>query len=243
MSEQKLKRQIRILAVCLTLITLLFGGLFTWLYCQSQQMTKEELTLKKLNLIGEDGTLRMVLSNEHRQNPGVIDGKPLSPRQRPAGIIFFDNNGNECGGLTYNQEDKEGRINKEMSFTMDNYRNDQVLQLIDDESYKDGKAQIRRGMAINEFPVGATLADLIKSADSIKATGDSTQRAKALAALFDQKSYKRRLFVGRTNEDQSGLFLFDHQGRPRMQIFVDSLGNPQILALDTAGNKKSLVRL
>jgi hypothetical protein len=243
MSEQKFKNQIRALAICLALVTLIFGVLFCRLYYKSQQMTTEELTLKKLNLIGEDGTLRMVLSNEKRQNPGVIDGKPLAPRERPAGIIFFDNNGNECGGLTINQQEANGQIHKDMSFTMDNYRNDQVLQLVDEEFYKDGKAIVRRGMAINEFPVGATLTDLIASADSIKNLPDSLLRIRAMAALMEREGSKRRVFVGRTAEDESGLFLFDHKGRPRMQIYVDSLGNPQIFALDSSGNKRSLVRL
>lgn len=241
MSEQKFKNQIRTLSICLILVTLIFGGLFGWLYATSRQMAREELTLKKLNLIGEDGTLRMVLSNEKRQNPGVIDGKPLAARERPAGIIFFDNNGNECGGLTMSQQQANGQIHKDMSFTMDNYRNDQVLQLVDEEFYKDGKASVRRGMAINEFPVGATLTDLIASADSIKNIPDSLRQVSAMAALMERQGSKRRVFVGRTIKDESGLFLFDHKGRPRMQIYVDSSGNPQILALDTLGNKRSLV--
>ncbi|UAY56980.1 hypothetical protein [Arachidicoccus terrestris] len=241
MSEQKLKTQIKLLTISLVVISVAFGALFVWLYAKTQKMSPDEITVKKLNLIGEDGTLRMVLSNETRQNSGVIDGKQLPPRERPAGMIFFDNNGNECGGLVF-QEARQGEtINKMMSFTMDNYRNDQVLQLINDETYKNGHARVRRGMAINEYPVGRNLLAFAKNLENIRLIKDTAARQRALDSLRQKDGPRRRLFIGRTNENQSGIFLFDNDGRPRMQIFVDSVGAPQILAIDTAGKSRKMI--
>lgn len=241
MSEQKLKNQIKFLSTCLVLITLVFGTLFVWFYGKTQKMSPDELTVKKLNLIGEDGSLRMVLSNETRQNSGIIDGKQLPKRDRPAGMIFFDNNGNECGGLIFEETRQGETINKMMSFTMDNYRNDQVLQLVNDETYKGGHARVRRGMAINEYPVGRNLLTFVKNLQNIHTITDTAARQRALDSLRRKDGPRRRLFIGRTNENQSGIFLFDNDGRPRMQIFVDSAGNPQILAIDTTGKTRKMV--
>jgi hypothetical protein len=87
----------------------------------------DELTLKKLSIIGEDGSLRMVVSNEIRQLSGRMNGKDLPKRERPAGIIFFNNQGDECGGIIANVSSENGATNSGMSFTMDNFYDDQVI--------------------------------------------------------------------------------------------------------------------
>jgi len=243
MSEQKLKNQIRSLTIALILVTVFFSALFMWFFVRSAKMNADELTVKKINLIGEDGSLRMVLSNEARQNSGVIDGQQLPKRYRPAGMIFFDNDGNECGGLIFNQSNESGTINKMMSFTMDNYRNDQVLQLINDETYKNGSARIRRGMAINEYPIGRNLLAYVDNLNKLNLIEDSVARKKALDSLQQKDGARRRVFIGRNNQNESGIFLFDNNGNPRMQIFVDSTGTPQILSIDTSGKTRKMLNI
>lgn len=243
MSELKLKRRINLLTVYIIFSTLIFSGLFIWLFNKVNTPKFDELTLKRLNLVGEDGSLRMVISNETRQHPGRVDGKDLPMRKRAAGIIFFDNNGNECGGLVYNEKIENGTVHKMMSFTMDNYKNDQVLQLINGETYKDGQARIHRGMVINEFPVGAEMGPLIEQMDKLHAIKDTAVQRAKIDSLFEKVGSKRRLFIGRTNENQSGIFLYDNSGRPRMQIFVDSVGKPQVLSFDTLGNRKEVLNM
>ena len=50
----------------------------------------------------KDGKLKMVISNAQRQHPGSVDGK-IIPREegRPAGMIFFNERGDEVGGLIF----------------------------------------------------------------------------------------------------------------------------------------------
>ena len=66
----------------------------------------------------------MVLSNENRQHSGRMNGKDWEKRERPAGIIFFNNEGDECGGLVYQVKEKNGKKISGMSFTMDQYKDE-----------------------------------------------------------------------------------------------------------------------
>src|SRR5690606_23897561 len=70
----------------------------------------DELSIKRINIVGDDGSLRMVISNENLQHPGRVAGRDIPARERPPGIIFFDNNGNECGGLIYEEKNEGNKI-------------------------------------------------------------------------------------------------------------------------------------
>ena len=66
--------------------------------------------------------------------------------------MFFNDLGDECGGLIYAAKKKEdGSISSGMSITMDRYRDDQVVQLLNSEYIKNGKVMAERGLIINDF--------------------------------------------------------------------------------------------
>src|SRR6478735_1207545 len=95
-----LKRRVNFLTAYAVVSSVVFAFMLLSSFANKEKnLTLDELTLKRMNLIGEDGNLRMVISNETRQHPGIIHGKKLPDRERPAGIIFFNNEGDECGGI------------------------------------------------------------------------------------------------------------------------------------------------
>ena len=63
----------------------------------------KELSIERLNVIESDGTLRLVLCNTQHSPGHVMDGERFGEPEgkRSAGVYFFDNEGNECGGLIY----------------------------------------------------------------------------------------------------------------------------------------------
>lgn len=203
-------------------------------------MNVDEITLKRLNLIGEDGSLRMIISNETRQHPGRIDGKDLPRRDRPSGIIFFNNEGDECGGIISGVDVKDGVVNSGMSFTMDNYRNDQVVQILNNETYENGNAEIIRGLMFNEFPVGSSLTTFINKYEEFEKITDP-QKKEDLKKELEKESSKKRLFIGRNTDNDNGLFLYDSLGKLKMKIFVDKSGNPKIEVIDKEGKTKTIV--
>jgi hypothetical protein len=201
----------------------------------------DEIEVKKITVVGEDNLPRIVLSNETRQHPGRANGKQMEKRERPAGIIFFNDQGDECGGLVYQIKSKDGKINSGMSFTMDNYKDDQVVQIVNDEYYADGKAWIERGININQYPVGSNMVERNKKINDINAIADEKERTAKLNELWEKEGPVNRLFIGRTRGNSSGLFLAGPDGKPKMMIYVDENGEPKIQTFNNKGEMKDFI--
>src|SRR5579859_3338940 len=85
----------------------------------------EEIDVERINVVEKNGALKMVISNKERQHPGAMNGKDFPKREREAGMIFFNSQGDECGGLIYDGNSKEAG----MVYSIDKYKDDQVMQL------------------------------------------------------------------------------------------------------------------
>lgn len=82
----------------------------------------DEIEVERINVREKDGTLKLVISNKARQHSGRVDGKDVKPREREAGMIFFNRDGDECGGLVYdNDQNSAGMV-----YSVDKYRDDQI---------------------------------------------------------------------------------------------------------------------
>ena len=66
----------------------------------------DELTVQRLNVVDANGTFRLVLSNKDRMHPGVMDGITINRPRPVAGLIFFNDEGDEVGGLAYSGEER-----------------------------------------------------------------------------------------------------------------------------------------
>lgn len=201
----------------------------------------DEITAKKINLIGEDGSLRMVISNETRQHSGRMNGKDYPKRDRPAGMIFFNDEGDECGGLIFAGKTKDGKTSSGMSFTMDNYHDDQVIQILNTEEYENGKSAIQRGLTINEYPLGSNIDIRNAKFKELEKIENKEVRDQKMDELWAKEGSKRRLFIGRNKSNSSGLFLYDKDGNPKLKIHVDEDGNPKIEIVDKNGTTRNFL--
>lgn len=59
----------------------------------------DEITVKRINIVDDKGVNRMVISNQERMEPPIILGKKYKRALHPAGIIFYNEKGDECGGI------------------------------------------------------------------------------------------------------------------------------------------------
>jgi hypothetical protein len=107
--ETKLQRDVRFLKSYAIVTTLLLIVVAFAVFRQASQKTRfTEVDVERINVVDKNGKLKMVISNSERQHPGVVDGKTY-PRTRPAGILFFNEKGDECGGLAFKGDQKTAR--------------------------------------------------------------------------------------------------------------------------------------
>lgn len=239
---RKLERKINILTTYAVVSAIVISFFALSSFSKKDTIEKyDELIVKKITVIGEDNLPRMVLSNEDRQHSGRMNGKEWEARERPAGIIFFNNEGDECGGLVYQTKEKDGKISSGMSFTMDNYKDDQVLQILNDEYYADGKAYIKRGISINQYPVGSNIDERNSKLEKLRTITDEKERKEKINALMEKEGAVNRLFIGKTKGNSSGLFLAGPDGAPKMMIYVDEEGVPKIQTFGENGEMKDFL--
>ena len=240
--EKNIEKKINFLMAYATVSTLFILFLAFSSFNRNDKVGKfDELVVKKITVVGEDNLPRMVLSNETRQHSGRMNGKEWPKRDRPSGIIFFNNQGDECGGLVYQTKDKDGKIISGMSFTMDNYKDDQVLRILNDEYYANGKSFIERGISINQYPVGTNIDVRNQKLEELKNIKDDKERELKIRELMHKEGAVSRLFIGKTKGNSSGLFLSGPDGKPKMMIYVDENGNPKIQTFNEKGEVKDII--
>lgn len=84
------------------LTTVLTGALVTQAVGGPAKAVFQEIDVQRINIREKDGTLRMVISNTD-QMPGIIyKGTDYPhPNRKTAGMIFFNEEGTENGGLSF----------------------------------------------------------------------------------------------------------------------------------------------
>lgn len=224
-----------------TKLLMLYSGVLTAVFAVSATMTSaaptaptratfDTIDVKRINLREDDGTLRMIISNSSRA-PGIIvkgQERPHPSGNRGAGIIFYNNEGTENGGLTFGGETRDGKVSSSGHLSFDQYEQDQVIQLTQSES----AGRRWAGMIINDRPDAPLDFDL--AAKIMKMP--PAERDAALARVQADGTFGRqRLYVGKTRDREAAVMLSDAQGRPRMALKVTPAGAASIDFLDEAG--------
>ena len=228
----KLERDVRLLklySVASSMISLaLVAASFQ---APSGRQKFEEIDVERINIVEKDGKLRMVLSNEERQHPGIVNGKVI-PRDgsRPPGILFFNHLGDEMGGLIFGENGGDGHFG---SLTFDKVRNDQTIGFRHLES-DDGSCLT--GLEVWQQP--NVPWDVVSARiEAARKLTDEAERKAALQALRDDHVLMApRLFLGKQRDDAAALVMSDLEGKARVRIVVPPKGNPRLEFLDSAGS-------
>lgn len=172
----------------------------------------------------------MVISNQERQHPGIVNGKVIERKApRPPGMIFFNHLGDEMGGLIFGDNDGNGHFG---SLTWDKVRNDQTIGFRHLES-NDGT--YTTGLEMWQPPNIPADAMLAKYEAANKIT-DAAKRKAAIQALIDNHELTAsRLFLGKDRDDSMLLIMRDIKGKSRIIMEVAPDGTPKLTFLDAAG--------
>ena len=235
---RSLRRELRFLRVYAVTSSLILVVLCTAAFRQTTtSQAFGELTVGRINVVDADGKLRLVISNKDRMHPGMMDGK-LIQRERPvAGLLFFNEEGDEVGGLTFTGREVNGVRRANAGIMFDQFKQDQTIGF----SYSENDGRRSAGFQVWDRP-DSRLSELVEKLNAANAIEDPAERKKAIEAIrAAAPPAPRRLFVGKTQDKAAMISLADGAGKPRLNITVDAAGNPRIEFLDEQG--KVITRL
>lgn len=228
--ETKLEREVRFLKIYAGVSALLFAVfLLSAFALESKNKKFEEIDVERINVVEKDGKLRMVISNKERQHPGMTDGKLLDRKRDVAGMLFFNEKGDEAGGLLVSNGEGKSQY---LSLTFDKFRQDQTMGFQHLES--DNGAYFA-GLKIWDRP-DMTFEEQESKREAIRKITDAAARKAALKELAESGTFgNERLVLGRGRSKSSFIELLDKKGKTRIEISVSEAGTPKINFLDENG--------
>jgi hypothetical protein len=190
----------------------------------------DEIEVRRISIVDERGVMRMSLSGKP-MHPGLFRGEVFMERNRPeAGMLFFTEEGTECGGLTFAGKN-DGPIQAGAIFTMDAYEQDQVMSLRSEQ--RRGRSSF--GLVLAEQPF-SPLTEFVKWIKGVR------KWAFLIAYLLNprfrqrlQEAHGIRLSIGRVRGKDVGVFMYDTKGRRRIRMVVDGVDVPRMEFLNEAG--------
>lgn len=233
-----IEKQLKYLRVYSLASTLLFAAALVWVYLHCDPQRVRVLELERLNVVSSDGKLALVLAGKGLLPGGMMDGKQFPPelsegRTSTAGMIFFNESGDEVGGLIYGGARRPGGYDAGVHLSMDQWKQDQVVML----AYQDDGQRRRSGLSISDRSTDTPLSEIIPKLVARKtATGPERERLdRDLAALEREgKLGAPRVFLG--TEDRSALLrLKDKSGKDRIRLSVGPDDVARLEFLDDSG--------
>jgi hypothetical protein len=165
---------------------------------------RTEIEAQRINIVEPDGRVRLVISGAARAPDPVCDGQTFEREGgNPAGIIFYNDEGDECGGLVFGGGRANGGYSAGGVLLFDQFKQDQVIGLSHDD--RDGRR--RAGLTVWDRPeepfpeVGGARRIFV---------GKTQDRAAIVELLDTAGTVRLRLAVGPAN--QARIEFFDEAG-------------------------------
>jgi len=213
------------------LTTTLAGVAVTQAVSQTQTQVFDTIDVQRIDLREADGTQRLAISNKALFPGAIFKGKeyPHSSRNDSAGMIFFDDEGTENGGLIYGgKKGPDGKVQSFGHLSFDQYMQDQVV------NYEQGEQDGHRkaGLAINDMPDAPMDIENLSKLESMK---DGPEKQAIIKKLVDAGvGGHPRLFAGKV-EGTSMINFRDAAGKERLRMKVTPEGAASIEFLDADG--------
>lgn len=202
-----------------------------------------EIDVEKINIVEKDGTVKMIITNVDRFPNGndKINSRPTTEkRKKRSGMLFYNEEGIECGGFIYDGQKNANGHSSGLSLTYDQYDGDQVMQLLTQDHQEGDKRFVSSSLAFNDRP---SKESQIKTGQIMKELEELRQKdPKAMQKRYNEYQEQGllggvpRVMLGKTMSQNNGLFLFDDKGSPRAMFYVDKNNNAKLDFFDEKGN-------
>jgi hypothetical protein len=233
----KLQRQMRRLQAYAVASSLIFAViLLTALKKPDKSAKFKEIQVQRIDVVEPDGTLRLAIFNNALSPAPIMHGKSLAERagRRGAGLMFYNDEGSENGGLTYGAKLVNGQAQADSGLMFDQYDEDQVVGLV----YGQQGTQRESGLQVWSRPM-TPLTTLIDQMNALRNMKDGPEKTAAMQKLQQEKSSGElgasRVFVGRDRKNEATVTLADMTGKPRIVMTVAADGTSHLNFLDAEG--------
>jgi hypothetical protein len=236
--DTKLRRDVRFLKLYAVCSTAAFAvlALAAFRPPKAPNTKFKEIDVERINVVEKDGKLRLVISNRERSPGPIAYGKPFGYKggSRP-GMIFFNDEGSENGGLTFTgKQDADGKYASTVHMSFDQFNEDQVIVL----QYADDNGRQRKGLQIADR-ADVPILEVVKLQDSIQKMPAGPAKDSAMKRFMEPRPgeplFAQRVYVGRDPNKTALVLLSDKMGHPRLRLSVDSLGKASLDFLDADG--------
>ena len=194
----------------------------------------DTIDVERINVREPDGTLRLVLSSKAKFPGLYFEGTEYEhPNRSTAGILFFNDEGTEQGGLIYGGEtDADGNVSAYGHLSFDQYEQDQVLYL----ETADSDSLHKAGISVWDRPDWST-RELMELDLRVRGQPDSVRRAAFREFFASRESAHPRMYIGKSQSGAVSVRLNDPEGRERLILEVAPDGAPALRMLDAEGSE------
>lgn len=148
--ETKILHRVRLLQICVLLSILLnMFFLFNFFLPIMPQQRFKVINAERINIREKNGILKAALSNSAGFNEGQ---RADQGAVRLSGLMFYNEEGQETGGLVYLGKAIPGGQDADVTLTMDQYNQDQNVYLHHVEHKDSLGSSIEDGLTINSRP-------------------------------------------------------------------------------------------
>ncbi len=202
-----------------------------------QRLALDELDVRRINVIEADGKPRVIIASKGRMPGLIFEGKdyPHPGRDVGGGLLFFNDEGTEAGGLTY-RTGRDGSVRDNgAALTIDQYDQNEQVAL----TYQRANGYRNAGLSVYADLPETSLLPVIQAYAQVQGAKSPDEKQEAQARLKDLAkdgvgNVRVRAFLGKEN-DAAKLVLGDKAGRPRLVLAIDGRGAPSIELLDASG--------
>lgn len=202
-----------------------------------------EIDVERINIVEKDGTVKMVITNVDRFPNGTekINNRPTNEdRKKRSGMLFFNDDGIECGGFIYDGQKTANGHSSGLSLTYDQYDGDQVMQLLTQDYREGDKRFVSSGLMFNDRPSKESQISTAKIMKELDELGKKDPKAmEEKYKMYEAQGLiggAPRLLIGKSRSENNGMFLFDNKGMPRAMFYVDKENNAKLDFFDESGN-------
>ena len=201
----------------------------------------EEINAERINVVSPAGRTVIAISNKERIAAPVLDGKtyPVTVsegREHMAGMIFFNQEGDEMGGLVFNSfKLPNGKIAGIGHLSFDRYSDNQVVAL----QYKENARTVLAGLTFYDRPADGSFKKSLDLVEEARDPSTTPARLAEIKQVFSEIESKgglgvERVFIGSKNQSPQ-LVLKDTSGLVRARLMVDANNDAKLEFLDDTG--------